>query len=121
MVSAPAAATPAAAAVTARRSNGAALLPGSVELVRREFDLALGLAGQFWKAVPVIVPLVDGRAFRAFSTPGCGKAAIGFEIVAEGAGSRLSTETRVVTTVAATRRNANPRCTAGATSLGYVV
>ena len=87
-----------------RRSNGAALLPGSVELVRREFELALGLAGQFWKPVPVIVPLVDGRAFRAFSRPGCGKAAIGFEIAAEGGGSRLSTETRVVTTDAATRR-----------------
>src|SRR5436305_10632066 len=59
-----------------RRSGGGALaLPGSVELVRRDFEIALGLAGQFWKPVPVVVRLADANAFGEFCPPGHAKAA----------------------------------------------
>lgn len=67
--------------------------------------LVVGRAARFWELVPTAAPGIGSRSdFLAFSEPGFAKAVISHEIVPDGAGSYLITETRVVGTDARARR-----------------
>jgi len=68
-------------------------------------ELVLGLVGQFWKpSGGTDVPLTDAGAFLEFDQPGYVKTAVNFRVEATSSGSRLSTETRSITTDASSRR-----------------
>jgi hypothetical protein len=71
------------------------------ERARRE--LALGAIGQFWRPT---APRrrVDAAGFAAFAEPGYAKVVWDFRLLDEGAGTRLTTETRIACTDAASRR-----------------
>ena len=68
-------------------------------------ELVLGVVGRFW-SVRGAQPrrLAGARDFLAFAEPGYAKAAMNFSAEPEGGGTRLRTETRVVTTDAGSRR-----------------
>jgi hypothetical protein len=70
---------------------------------RPERELALGVVGRFWTAAGTRVTL-DAEGFRAFDAPGYAKAVWDFRLLAEGNGTRLSTETRIACTDARSRR-----------------
>jgi hypothetical protein len=68
-------------------------------------EVVAGAIGQMWRLRGGrVVRVEDGAAFAAFAEPGFAKAATSLRVDPEGAGTRLETETRVVTTDAASRR-----------------
>lgn len=68
-------------------------------------ELVIGLVGQFWKlSGGSDVAIADGAAFLEFDEPGYVKTAANFRVEATPRGSRLTTETRSVTTDASARR-----------------
>jgi hypothetical protein len=68
-------------------------------------ELVRGLVGQFWKLTGgTDVALADSSAFVEFNEPGYVKTAINFRVERTATGSRLTTETRSVTTDASSRR-----------------
>lgn len=68
-------------------------------------ELVIGLVGQFWKlSGGTDVALADGAAFLEFKEPGYVKTAANFRVEATSTGSKLTTETRSVTTDASSRR-----------------
>ncbi len=69
-------------------------------------ELVFGAIGKFWKLSGNLpVPGIDGRSeFDSFDEADHAKAVINFQIVREGDGSRITTETRVMTTSNAARR-----------------
>jgi hypothetical protein len=65
-------------------------------------EVVLGAVGRFWSPLgnrPVAI-----RDFSGFDEPGYAKAAMNFTVEPAGAGSRVTTETRIVGTDAAARR-----------------
>jgi hypothetical protein len=67
--------------------------------------LVAGLIARFWEPVPKgPAPVRDAAEFAAFREPGFAKAVTSFEVLPDGAGSRLVTETRVEGTDASARR-----------------
>ena len=67
--------------------------------------LVAGRIARFWQPVPEqAVGVRDADEFRAFGEAGFAKAVISFEVLPDGAGSRLVTETRVQGTDARARR-----------------
>ena len=70
-------------------------------------EVAVGAVGRFWLPTAGDSPRsVDGLdGFAGFDEPGYAKGATDFRVVAEGAGSRVITETRVATTDDAARRS----------------
>lgn len=68
-------------------------------------EVIAGVVGQPWRLVGGSAPTIrDAREFVAFEEPGYMKAALNFCVQPAGSGTRLSTETRVSTTDAASRR-----------------
>jgi len=67
-------------------------------------ELLLGLAGRFWRPSGDVVRLTADE-LRAFDRPGCAVATWNFALAEEGDAVRLSTETRVRCTDAASRRS----------------
>jgi hypothetical protein len=66
-------------------------------------ELVVGAIGRFWSPFGNKPRVVDD--FSVFSEPGFAKAALNFTVTAEGGGSRVTTETRIVGTDAeATRK-----------------
>jgi hypothetical protein len=70
---------------------------------RPERELALGVVGRFWTPAGARLTL-DAAGFRAFVAPGYAKAVWDFRLTPEVGGTRLSTETRINCTDAASRR-----------------
>jgi hypothetical protein len=71
---------------------------------RSGHELALGIAGRFWKPSGGPVKLTPDE-FRRFARPGHAKAVLTFSVAdAEPGGTRLHTETRIACTDAASRR-----------------
>jgi hypothetical protein len=66
-------------------------------------ELALGTVGRFWTPTGGRLSL-DAEGFRAFGEPGYAKAVWDFRLADEAGGTRLSTETRIACTDAASRR-----------------
>ena len=66
-------------------------------------ELALGLVGRFWTPSGGRVRVTPG-AFRGFAVPGNAKAVWTFALEPLGAATRVSTETRIACTDAASRR-----------------
>ena len=67
--------------------------------------LVAGQIARFWQATPKgPAPVRDAREFIAFSEPGFAKAVTSFEVISDGTGSRLVTETRVEGTDSRARR-----------------
>ncbi len=67
--------------------------------------LVTGLIARFWQPVPEGPARVrDAAEFAAFREPGFAKAVTSFEVLPDGSGSRLVTETRVEGTDARARR-----------------
>ncbi|WP_028603122.1 hypothetical protein [Ottowia thiooxydans] len=58
-------------------------------------EIAYGLAGRFWQSDYGLVELPDAQAFRALDPSGVAKLVLNFSAEAEGAGTRLTTRTRV--------------------------
>jgi hypothetical protein len=58
-------------------------------------EIAVGLAGRFWRLDYGLVPLPDAAAFAAFARPRTAKLVVGFLTRAEGETTRFVTETRV--------------------------
>ena len=96
-----------------RRSGGETRRP-VLEILEREGFVPIhdepgvsrlyGLIGPFWKlAGNTPVPIADGEEFIAFDRPGNAKVAIDFRLDPTAVGTRLSTETRIKTTDAASR------------------
>ena len=54
-----------------------------------------GLVGRFWRLDGGLAAIADAEAFDDFAEPRTPKLVIGFRAVAQGAGTRLTTETRV--------------------------
>jgi hypothetical protein len=79
---------------------------GFVELAAGEGEeLVWGAIGRFWRpAGSEPVPLAGRKDFLVFSEPGYTKAAMNFTVMADGSGSRLRTETRVLATSPDARR-----------------
>jgi len=93
-----------------RRSRGPltleAMTAGGFALLgeRPGRELALGVVGRFWTLTGQVIPL-DGEAFRAFDRTGYAKAVWDFRVTPEAGGdTRLSTETRILCTDAASLR-----------------
>lgn len=70
-------------------------------------ELAFGLAGQFWRADYGLVPLADAQAFAALDAAGLAKLVLHFTVQPEGAGTRLTTRTRIWCGDDAARRRFN--------------
>jgi hypothetical protein len=66
-------------------------------------ELVLGAVGQFWRPTAPRAR-VDAVDFVAFAEPGYAKVAWDFRLADEARGTRLTTETRIVCTDAASRR-----------------
>ena len=66
-------------------------------------ELVLGAIGQFWRPTAPR-KTVDAAGFVAFAEPGYAKVAWDFRLAEEGGGTRLTTETRIACTDAASRR-----------------
>lgn len=67
-------------------------------------EVAFGAVGQPWRPRGGLVRVADAEAFSAFAAPGYARMAMDFRLEATAAGTRLSTETRVALTDAASRR-----------------
>ena len=67
-----------------------------VELERGPREWVVGAVGAVWRPRGGLVPLTDADAWRAAYVPGTIKAAADFRAEPAAAGSRLSTETRVL-------------------------
>jgi hypothetical protein len=78
---------------------------GFVELGQDEYEVVLGFVGQPWRLAGGSMPRF-GTALEwlDFAEPGYVKAAMSFCAVPEGAGARLTTETRIHATDPASRR-----------------
>lgn len=57
--------------------------------------LAFGLVGRFWEIAYGLRGVPGGDAFRTFNEPGTARLLLGFHAEAAGAGTRLSTVTRI--------------------------
>jgi hypothetical protein len=66
--------------------------------------LVAGVIARFWRPIPRPVNLRAADEFTAFRQPGFARAVISFEVLPDGGGSRLVTETRVRGTDARARR-----------------
>ena len=66
-------------------------------------EIVLGLVGRFWRPTGGL-ERVPADAFRTFDKPGYAKAVVNLLVAAEGAGTHLSTETRVACTDAGAER-----------------
>jgi hypothetical protein len=66
-----------------------------VPLGRDDREVAVGLAGRFWRPDGGLVSLPDAAAFAAFSEPGTAKLVMTFATEPKGRLTRLVTETRV--------------------------
>jgi hypothetical protein len=75
-----------------------------VVLSRSPRELVAGAVGAVWRPRGGLVRLADAEAWREASVPGTIKAAIDFRAIPAAAGSRLSTETRVLAADARARR-----------------
>jgi hypothetical protein len=65
----------------------------------------IGRIARFWQAIPQDGPLVqDYEEFAAFAEPGYAKALMSFEFLPEGAGTQMTTITRVAATDEQARR-----------------
>jgi hypothetical protein len=95
--------------------HGAPAAPEGVErsLVRRGFtrlagtpgeEVVLGLAGRFWRPRPDVVALATPEDFADFAREGFAKAVMNVHVEPAGAGTRLSTETRVLVFGTSARR-----------------
>lgn len=71
-------------------------------------ELAFGLAGRFWQSDYGLVEVADAQAFAALDTLGIAKLVMNFTAEPEGAGTRLTTRTRVYCGDAATQRSFRP-------------
>jgi hypothetical protein len=60
-----------------------------------EKEIAVGLAGRFWRPDGGLVPLPDAAAFAAFDEPGAAKLVLSFVTEPRGRLTRLTTETRI--------------------------
>lgn len=69
-------------------------------------EVVLGAVGRFWSPLGNQPRVVDD--FASFDEPGYAKAAMNFSVSAEGGGSRVTTETRIVGTDAAATRKFRP-------------
>lgn len=58
-------------------------------------ELAFGLAGRFWQSDYGLIEMRDAAAFGALDSAGIAKLVMNFTVVSEGAGTRLTTRTRV--------------------------
>lgn len=103
-----------------RRPSRAALRPAPAaaegverSLVRRGFtllagapgeEIVLGLAGRFWRPRPDVVALATPEDFADFAREGFAKAVMNVRVAPAGAGTRLSTETRVLVFGTSARR-----------------
>ncbi len=58
-------------------------------------ELALGLAGRFWQADYGLLPVPDAQAFLDLQEPGIAKLVLNFTVQPDGAGTLLTTRTRV--------------------------
>lgn len=58
-------------------------------------EVAYGLAGRFWQSDYGLVEMQDAEAFAALDAAGIAKLVMNFTAVPEGAGTRLTTRTRV--------------------------
>lgn len=67
-------------------------------------ELAFGLAGRFWQADYGLVALPDAQAFAALDAKGIAKLVLQFTAEPEGAGTRLTTRTRIYCGDAAAQR-----------------
>jgi hypothetical protein len=67
-------------------------------------ELVLGLIGRPWTLTGELQKIKSPGAFLSFDTPGFMKAVWNFSVKGEGAGSRLTTETRVMCLDAASRK-----------------
>jgi hypothetical protein len=78
---------------------------GFVELAEDEREVVLGFVGQPWRLAGGSMPRVGtAREWLDFAEPGYVKAAMSFWAAPEGAGTRLTTETRIHVTDSASRR-----------------
>jgi len=67
-------------------------------------EIVLGLAGRFWRPKPDVVALATAEDFANFTREGFAKAVINVRVEPAGAGTRVSTETRVLVFGAGARR-----------------
>jgi hypothetical protein len=84
----------------------AMLAMGFSPLAADGHEVVIGAIGRFWRLSDNLpVPGIAGSAdFSGFDRPDYAKAAVGFRVEADGAGSRVITETRVVCTSDAARK-----------------
>jgi hypothetical protein len=75
-----------------------------VPLAEAPGERVAGLVGQPWHLRPVEARIAGADDFTSFDAPGWVRAAMDLRVVPYGAGSRLSTETRVHATDAEARR-----------------
>ncbi len=68
-------------------------------------EIVLGTIGKFWQSDGGMHRFHNAEEFVAFNAPGFAKAAINFQISESGGATRLTTETRVVCTDDAARKN----------------
>lgn len=68
-------------------------------------ELAYGLAGRFWQSDYGLVAVTDAIAFSLLNPSGIAKLVMNFTVEAEGAGTRLTTRTRVYCGDDATKRS----------------
>ncbi|GKT18295.1 hypothetical protein AVHY2522_18260 [Acidovorax sp. SUPP2522] len=71
-------------------------------------ELAYCLAGRFWQSDYGLVAVADATAFSALNPSGIAKLVMNFTVEAEGAGTRLTTRTRVCCGDDATKRSFTP-------------
>ena len=71
-------------------------------------EIALGLAGRFWQSDYGLIAVADAPAFLALEPVNIAKLVMNFTAEAEGAGTRLTTRTRVWCGDDATRRSFLP-------------
>lgn len=57
-------------------------------------EMVIGLVGRFW-TIGGSLQEIDADSFKRFETPGYAKAVWNFSLLAEGANTRLTTETRI--------------------------
>lgn len=76
---------------------------------RDDSELVYGLVGQFWRTDFGLVRISDGRAFRAFETPGFAKLILGYSAASNANGlTTLTTETRIFCPDRVSRRKFAP-------------
>ncbi len=70
-------------------------------------EIVFGVVGRFWKLAGSVLhdTVLDRESFTSFAKPGYAKAAMSLLVRAEGRGSRLITETRIIATDPAAARS----------------